>query len=81
MHILILLLLILLFVSKNITHVSYSILSNKNTLLYALIEPYFKPLTNNPINKSDSFTGVVSGHREVVYNNKMCFYCRDILML
>ena len=61
------------------------LLSYKNALLHAFIDPYSKSVSIYiPIVKSDSFTrrvtsDVVSGHRVVVYSSKRCVYCRDVL--
>ena len=66
------------------THARYSLLSYKNALLHAFIDPYTKSVSISiPIVKSDSFTRVVTsgvpGHRVVVYSSKRCVYCRDVL--
>ena len=60
-------------------------LSYKNALLYGFIDPYSKYVSISiSIVKSDSFTRVVTSdvvldHRVVVYSNKRCVYCRDVL--
>ena len=67
------------------THARYSLLSYKNALLHAFIDPYTKSVSISiPIVKSDSFTSVVTrdvvpGHRVVVYSSKICVYCRNVL--
>ena len=67
------------------THTRYSLLSYKNALLHAFIDPYSKSVSISiPIVKSDSFTRVVTsdvvpGHRVVVYSSKKCVYFRDVL--
>ena len=71
--------------SKSI-HAPYSLLSYKNALLHAFIDPYSKSVSISiPIVKSDSFTRVVTSavvpdHRVVVYSSKRCVYCRDVLI-
>ena len=67
------------------THTRYSLLSYKNALLHAFIDPFSKSVSISiPIVKSDSFTRVVTSdvildHRVVVYSSKRCVYCRDVL--
>ena len=68
------------------THVCYSLLSYKNALLHAFINPYSKSVfISIPIVKSDSFirvvtSDVVPGNIVVVYSNKRCVYCPDVLI-
>ena len=67
------------------THERYSLLSYKNALLHAFIDPYTKSVSISiPIVKSDSFTRVVTsgvpGHRVVVYSSKRCLLSRCIKM-
>ena len=62
-----------------------SLLSYKNVLLHAVIDPYSKSVSISISNvKSNSFTRVVTsdvvpGHRVVVYSSKIYVYCRDVL--
>ena len=74
-----------MFKKSKSNHARYSLLSYKNALLHVFINPYSKSVSISiPIVKSDSFTRVVTsdvvpGNRVVVYSNKRCVYCPDVL--